>query len=70
MHVWSSRALKASLGIIHAIKGAIQNEIMTSIELVFVDRSEYFPAGPIGYLFEPDIHFYLSYQKQLLVNNQ
>ena len=49
-----------------AVKGAIQNEVMTSIELVFVDRSEYFPAGPIGYLFEPDIHFYLSYQKQLL----
>ncbi len=51
-----------------AIKRAIQTEILASIELIYGDKSQYFPQGAWGYLFEPDVHFYLSYQKQLLTD--
>ena len=48
------------------IRRAIKTELLGSIELVNVNRSQVFPSGAMGYVFEPDIHFYLSYQMQLL----
>lgn len=49
-----------------AISTAIKSDILGSIELVYSDQSQYFPPGPIGYLYEPDIEFFLRYQIQLL----
>ncbi|OUU26200.1 MAG: hypothetical protein CBC13_00740 [Planctomycetia bacterium TMED53] len=51
-----------------AIKRAIQAEVLASIELIYGDKSKFFPQGVWGYLYEPDVHFYLSYQKQLLTD--
>ena len=50
------------------IKRAIQSEALACIELVYGDKSVYFPGGAWGYLCEPDVHFYLSYHKHLLTD--
>ena len=49
-----------------AIKTSIKTEILGASELIYGHRSQYFPGGAWGYLFEPDIEFFLRYQIQRL----
>ena len=49
-----------------SIRTAFLTEILGSIELVQVNRSSFFPSGVLGYIYEPDIYFYLTHQLRLL----
>ena len=53
---------------LESIKRSLITEILGSIELVNVNRSEVFPSGVLGYVFEPDIYFYLTHQQRLLAD--
>ena len=49
-----------------SIRRAFLTEILGSIELVQVNRTSFFPSGILGYIYEPDIFFYLTHQLRLL----
>ncbi len=49
-----------------SIRTAFLTEILGSIELVQVNRSSFFPSGVLGYIYEPDIYFYLTHLLRLL----
>ncbi len=49
-----------------SIRRAFLTEILGSIELVQVNRTSFFPSGILGYIYEPDIYFYLTHQLRLL----